>query len=152
MRHLQHPALMSPGEAGDITRQLRSDARHLWFDVIGRPVQFRTIDDRYRTAFVANNLVPMSQTIGRSIRGNQPTRVLLCDAAFAERLARNDTAPDTVRTSLVVATDVLLSGLLRAPAPGASADEERMHAINEAVWGLLGHLVCTNDPLGSRKR
>jgi hypothetical protein len=152
MQHLQHPARAAPGEAADIARQLRSDARHLWFDVIGRPVQFRTIHDRYRTAFVANNLVPMSQTIGRSIRGNQPTRVLLCDAAFAERLATGDTAPDTMRTSLVVATDTLLSGLLRAPAPGAGADEDRMHAINDVVWGLLGHLVCTNDPLGSRRQ
>ena len=121
MDRLQHPALASPGQAADIARQLRSDARYLWFGVIGRPVHFRTIGDRYRTAFVANNLVPMSQTIGRSIRGNQPTRVLLCDAAFAERLATGDSAPDTVRTSLIVATDALLSELLRPPAPGACA-------------------------------
>ena len=56
-------------------------------------MRFRTLDhERYRTAFVANNLVPMSQTIGRSIRGNQHTTVLLCDAAFAERLASGDEA------------------------------------------------------------
>jgi hypothetical protein len=152
MDRLQHPPLAAPGQAADISRQLRSDARYLWFGVIGRPVHFRTIGDRFRTAFVANNLVPMSQTTGRSIRGNQPTRVLLSDAAFAERLATGDSAPDTVRTSLIVATDALLSELLAPPGPGASPDRLRVHAINEAVWLLLGHLVCTNDPLGSRKQ
>lgn len=152
MRDLQHPSTASRGEVGQMSSRLRNDARHLWFDVIGQPVRFRTIDNRYRTAFVANNLVPMSQTIGRSIRGNQPTRVLLCDAAFAERLASRDAAPDTARTSLIVATDVLLSGLLKAPAPGCSAGRRLDHQINEAVWGLLGHLVNTNDPLGSRRR
>jgi hypothetical protein len=152
MDRLQHPPLAAPGQAATAARQLRSDARYLWFGVIGRPVHFRTIGDRFRTAFVANNLVPMSQTIGRTIRGNQPTRVLLSDAAFAERLATGDSAPDTTRTSLIVATDALLSKLLAPPAPGASPDQMREHAINEAVWLLLGQLVCTNDPLGSRKQ
>ena len=152
MRHLQHPPAASPGEAGEAARRLRNDSRHLWFDVIGRPVRFRTIDDRYRTAFVANNLVPMSQTIGRTIRGNQPTRVLLCDAAFAERLASNDTARDTARTSLIVATDALLTELLEPQAPGCGPAQYLQHAINKAVWGLLGHLVRTNDPLGSQRR
>jgi hypothetical protein len=72
--------------------------------------------------------------------------------AFAERLATGDSAPETARTSLIVATDALLRELLRPPPPGASPDQLRMHAINEAVWLLLGHLVCTNDPLGSRKQ
>jgi hypothetical protein len=152
MDRLQHPSLVAAGQAAAVARQLRSDARYLWFGVIGRPVHFRTIGDRFRTAFVANNLVPMSQTIGRTIRGNQPTRVVLSDAAFAERLATDDSAPDTPRTSLIVATDALLTGLLAPPAPGASPDQLRAHAINEAVWLLLGHLVCTNDPLGSRKQ
>jgi hypothetical protein len=152
MRQLQHPAVASPGELGEIARSLRNEGRRLWFDVIGRSVQFRILDDRYRATFVANNLVPMSQTIGRSIRGNQPTQVLLCDAAFAERLARADTAPDTTRTSLIVATDALLTRLLEAPAPGCTAAQRLENAINEGVWGLLGHLVRTNDPLGSQRR
>jgi hypothetical protein len=152
MRHLQHPATASPGEAEEIARQLRNDGRRLWFDVIGRPVRFRTLDDRYRTTFVANNLVPMSQTIGRSIRGNQPTHVLLCDAAFAERLATGDTAPDTTRTSLIVATDALLTSLLNEPPPDAGPGRRLEHEINKAVWELLGHLVRTNDPLGSQRR
>ena len=96
---------------------------------------------------MANNLVPMSQTIGRSIRGNQPTSVLLCDAAFAERLASGDEALDTARTSLVVATDVLLSARLLAPtAQDAGADQRLTHAINDATWGLLGHLVRHQRP------
>jgi hypothetical protein len=152
MRHLQHPATAPPGEAEEIARQVRNEGRRLWFDVIGRPVRFRTIDDRHRTTFVANNLVPMSQTIGRSIRGNQPTHVLLCDAAFAERLAMADSASDTPRTSLVVATDALLTSLLNEPDPACGSTERLGHAVNKAVWELLGHLVCTNDPLGSQRR
>jgi hypothetical protein len=93
----------------------------------------------------------MSQTIGRTIRGNQPTRVLLCDAAFAERFANHDLAPDTQRTSLVLATDALLSRLVRRPRWSERGHDRLAHAINEAVWGLLAHLVCTNDPLGSKR-
>jgi hypothetical protein len=116
-------------------------------------VRFRTLDhDRYRTAFVANNLVPMSQTIGRSIRGNQHTTVLLCDAAFAERLASGDEARDTARTSLVIATDDLLTRLLAPTAQDVPADQRLVHAINTATWGLIGHLVRHNDPLGSIRR
>jgi hypothetical protein len=151
IHHLQHPLLAAPGEAAALARELRSAARATWFGAIGRPVQFRTLNERYHQAFVANNLVPMSQTIGRSIRGNQPTTVLLCDAAFAERLANRDTAPDTQRTSLVVATDALLTRLLAPPGPQAGAEERRAHAINKAVWGLMGHLVTTSNPLGSRR-
>lgn len=153
MRHLLDPPSVLPGRAADAVSQLRSEARQLWFGIIGRPVRFRTLDhERYRTAFVANNLVPMSQTIGRSIRGNQPTRVLLCDAAFAERLANGDEVPDTARTSLVVATDVLLAGLLTPPPHEANKDQRLGHAINEATWGLLGHLIRNNDPLGSLRQ
>jgi hypothetical protein len=94
----------------------------------------------------------MSQTIGRSIRGNQHTTVLLCDAAFAERLANGDEVPDTPRTSLVVATDDLLARLLAPTAPDAGADQRLTHAINTATWGLVGHLVRHNDPLGSLRR
>jgi hypothetical protein len=151
IRHLQHPLLAAPGEAAALARELRSAARATWSGAIGRPVQFRTLNERSHQAFVANNLVPMSQTIGRSIRGNQPTTVLLCDAAFAERLANRDTAPDTQRTSLVVATDALLTRLLAPPGPQASAEERRAHHINNAVWGLMGHLVTTSNPLGSRR-
>lgn len=157
MARLQDPPQVSPhdaspGEVGELVHQLRGDARKMWFDVIGRPVQFRAIDRDYLPAFVGNNLVPMSQTIGRSIRGNQNTRVLLCDGAFAPRLARNDSAPDTEGTSIVVATDVFLTKILTPPGKGASDDDRRVHAINEAVWGLMGHLIRTNDPLGSLRK
>jgi hypothetical protein len=94
----------------------------------------------------------MSQTIGRSIRGNQPTRVLLCDAAFAPRLATGDGAHDTQRTSIVVATDALLTALLAPPGDAADTEQARLHAINQAVWGLMGHLIRTNEPLGSQRK
>lgn len=153
VRHLLSPPQAVPGQIAQAVSYLRDEARQLWFGVIGRPVRFRTLDhERYRTAFVANNLVPMSQTIGRSIRGNQPTKVLLCDAAFAERLASGDQAADTARTSLVVATDDLLTRLLAPTAQDASADQRLVHVINTATWGLIGHLVSNNDPLGSLRR
>jgi hypothetical protein len=130
---------------------MRKQAHGLWYGVVGRPIHFRSLKPAMRRAFVANNMVPMSQTIGRTIRGNQPTVVLLCDAAFAERLATGDTAPDTSRTSIVVATDSLLRGLLTTPAPDADDDAWRRFAVNEAVWGLMGHLFGNNDPLGSSR-
>ncbi len=152
MDHLRRPPAADAGEIGDLVRQLRSTARKVWFDAIGRPVQFRALGRADRRVFVANNLVPMSQTIGRSIRGNQPTTVLLCDAAFAERLASPDeTAADTARTSIVVATDDYLRQLLAPPAEDAGRDVLRDHAINTAVWGLMGHLIHTNEPLGSKR-
>jgi len=152
MEQLRNPPPAVAGEVAELARMVRGDARRMWFDVIGRPVQFRALDDNYRPAFVANTLVPMSQTIGRSIRGNQPTQVLLCDAAFAPRLATDDKARDTERTSTVVAIDRFLTELLTPPGPTADDDQQRLHAINDAVWGLMGHLVQTNNPLGSRRK
>ncbi|MEU8391468.1 hypothetical protein [Micromonospora sp. NPDC048843] len=152
MRHLQHPFEALPGDVGAYVRQMRYAARDLWYDLIGHPVVFRTLDEDYRPAFVANNLVPMSQTIGRTIRGNQRTTAWLCDAAFAERLSTDDDAPDTKRTSLVVATDAFLTGLLSPPKAAADAEEHRQHAVNVAVWELMCHLVQTNQPLGSRRK
>jgi hypothetical protein len=155
MTHLQNPPRADPGivgDVGDLVYQLRADARTMWFDVIGRPVQFRALDPAYMPAFIANSLVPMSQTIGRTIRGNQPTVVQLRDAAYAPRLARDDTAEDTALTSIVVATDAFLTRLLAPPRPRATGDTRRQHAINEAVWGLMGHLIRTNDPLGSLRK
>jgi hypothetical protein len=152
MKHQQNPPEALPGQVAELVHRLRADARKMWFDVIGRPVQFRGMARAYRPAFVANNLVPMSQTVGRSIRGNQPTRVLLCDGAFAPRLATADRTRDTQRTSIVVATDALLTTLLSPPRESATAEQLRLYAINQAVWGLMGHLVCTNEPLGSQRK
>ena len=150
--HLENAPKALPGQVAELVQQLRAEARKMWFGVIGRPVQFRGIAPAYRPAFVANNMVPMSQTIGRTIRGNQPTKVLLCDAAFAPRLATGDSARDTQRTSVVVATDALLAALLAPPRGPADAEQLHLHEINQAVWGLMGHLVSTNEPLGSKRK
>jgi hypothetical protein len=156
MDHLRDPPhlvqLGRPGEVADLVSQLRDAARRLWFDVIGGPVRFQNLDDDHIPAFVANLLVPMSQTIGRTIRGNQPTRVLLCDAAFAPRLANRENAADTERTSIVLALDAYLAGLLRAPGLDATDHDHRLHAVNTAVWELMSSLVRTNDPLGTDRK
>lgn len=152
--HLLHPPTSLPGQIGQQVKQLRDTARKAWYDAIGRPIQFRSLNRHYRRVFVANNLVPMSQTIGRSIRGNQPTEVLLCDAAFAERLSTpGEETPDTARTSIVIATDQFLTDLLAAPprTAGDRPDRHREHAVNTAVWQLMGHLFQTNEPLGSNR-
>jgi hypothetical protein len=47
---------------------------------------------------------------------------------------------------------MLLSALLSPPPQEAGAQQHLSHAINEATWGLLGHLVQTNDPLGSLRQ
>lgn len=156
MERLQNPPhlvqVSPPGQLAKLAGQMRDTARRLWFDVIGRPVRFQNLDAEHVPAFVANMLVPMSQTIGRTIRGNQPTRVLLCDAAFARRLANGDKAADTERTSIVLAMDAYLAGLLRQPAFDATDDDHLLHAVNTAVWELMGHLIRTNDPLGTQRK
>ncbi|MEY9861471.1 hypothetical protein ABH935_007112 [Catenulispora sp. GAS73] len=151
IERLQNPPVAGPGEVAELGSKMRKRAHGLWFGVVGRPVHFRSLKPTMRTAFVANNLVPMSQTIGRTIRGNQPTIVVLCDAAFAERFATADPAPDTSRTSIVVATDRILQRMLAVPAEETDDDAWRLHAVNEAVWGLMGHLFSNNDPLGSAR-
>jgi hypothetical protein len=145
MEYLLDPADTS-GPVGETARKLRTQARADWYGLMSKPVFFRRLGPSERRAFVGNALVPMSQTIGRSIRGNTPTRVLLCDAAFAPRHADpRDTAKDTVRTSLIVAADAYLTNLLAAPSADATVDEIRDHAIAEAVWGLQYHLFRTRD-------
>jgi hypothetical protein len=146
MEYLLAP-VVDPPSVGDAARFLRARARADWYGLMSRPVSFRRLEDgRQRDAFVANSLVPLSQTIGRTIRGHRPTRVLLCDAAFAPRHADpRDDAADTRRTSLVVAADEYLEGLLAPPPPAADVAQRRDHAVAQAVWGLVGHLLRTRD-------
>jgi hypothetical protein len=146
MGYLLQPATAS-SSISDAAQELGNRARADWYNLMSRPVFFRRLDDRFeRPAFVANALVPMGQTIGRSIRGHQPTHVILADAAFAPRHADpTERAPDTVRTSLIVAADQHLSRLLARPATNAPPDKIRDHAIAEAVWGLLGDLFRNRD-------
>lgn len=131
----------------EAAKKLGNRARADWYNLMSRPVFFRRLDDRTeRPAFVANALVPMGQTIGRSIRGHQPTHVILTDAAFAPRHADPDErAPDTRRTSLIVAADQHLTRLLAEPPSSAHPEKIRDHAIAEAVWGLLGDLFRNRD-------
>lgn len=146
MEYLLYP-VVDPPSVGDAARSLRARARADWYGLMSRPVYFRRLEDGWqRDAFVANSLVPLGQTIGRTIRGHRPTRVLLCDAAFAPRHADpRDDAADTRRTSLIVAADEYLSGLLAPPQPDAGVAQRRDHAVAEAVWGLVGHLLGTRD-------
>ncbi|WP_406385023.1 hypothetical protein [Streptomyces sp. NBC_01618] len=128
MRRLAHPTDLSlPGaDADDLARRLRHGARATW-SLFGQPILFsRLAEQRLRDAFAGNQLNSTYQTAGRGIRGDVPVLVYLCDAAWAPRTAdRDETAPDTERTSLLVATQHLLDRMLTAPGPDASPIERR---------------------------
>lgn len=148
MRRLAHPTDLSlPGaDADDLARRLRHGARATW-SLFGQPILFsRLAEQRLRDAFAGNQLNSTYQTAGRGIRGDVPVLVYLCDAAWAPRTAdRDETAPDTERTSLLVATQHLLDRMLTTPGPNASPTERLNHAIQHACWGLAGHLYSTID-------
>ncbi|MFD8562957.1 hypothetical protein ACFV1N_37265 [Streptosporangium canum] len=150
MRRLRHPVdLTAPGctDPVDLARILRHSERRRWQQRVGEPVLFsRLTDPVEHAAFVGNFLVPLYQTLGRGIRGNEPVLVYLCDAAFAPRTATLDeTAADTPRTSVIVAAQQLLRGWLTDPGPTASAAKRLDHALAQACWGLASHLLDNID-------
>jgi len=149
MRRLNNPLnLTAPGTSPtDIARSLRYGERGRWHRMVGEPVLFsRLADLTERNAFVGNLLVPLHQTLGRGIRGNEKVLVYLCDAAFAPRTADlDDPAADTERTSVIVAAQKLLHGWLTDPGPGATTVQRRDHALAQTCWGLTSNLLDTLD-------
>ncbi|GAA2509527.1 hypothetical protein GCM10010406_52470 [Streptomyces thermolineatus] len=150
MRRLRHPIDLTgpdPADPVELARKLRHSERRRWQRRVGEPVLFsRLTDQAEHAAFVGNFLVPLHQTLGRCIRGNEPVLVYLCDAAFAPRAAALDeTAADTPRTSVIIAAQELLHGWLADPAPVASAAQRLDHAFAHACWGLTSHLLDTID-------
>lgn len=130
-------------EAGKV----RGAARGLWLALMGQPLFFsRLADIDLRRAFVSDLMVQLYQTLGRTIRGNVPTRIYLVDAAFAPRTAnRREKAADTDRTSVMVAGQQLITRLLTAPEPAVLPALRLEHAIATATWGLLDNLFETMD-------
>ncbi len=128
-------------------RLLRADARGLWLTLMGQPLFFsRLARVDLRRAFVSDLMVQLYQTLGRTIRGNVPTRIYLIDAAFAPRAANlRETAEDTDRTSVLVAGQQLINRLLDPPGPGALPERRLEHEIASATWGLLDNLFETMD-------
>ncbi|WP_406175055.1 hypothetical protein [Streptomyces canus] len=149
MRRLRNPADVTLDHADpvDLARKLRGSERRRWQRRVGESVLFtRLTDPIEHAAFVGNFLVPLHQTLGRGIRGNEPVLVYLCDAAFAPRTANLDeTAPDTARTSVIVAAQQLLHGWLTDPGPAATASERLEHELAKACWGLASHLLDNID-------
>ncbi|MFH8747464.1 hypothetical protein ACH4GK_09510 [Streptomyces rimosus] len=149
MQRLLHPVDgTAPGvDLSDQARRLRADARGLWLTLMGQPLFFsRLIRMDLRRAFVSDLMVQLYQTLGRTIRGNVPTRIYLIDAAFAPRAAnRRETAGDTDRTSVLVAGRQLISHLLAPPELGAPSGQRLEHEIAKATWGLLDNLFETMD-------
>lgn len=137
MQRLLNPADgTAPG--ADLAKQarlLRSEARGLWLTLMGQPLFFsRLARLDLRRAFVSDLMVQLYQTLGRTIRGNVPTRIYLLDAAFAPRAANlRENAEDTDRTSVLVAGRQLIHRLLDAPGPGAPAQRQLEHEIASAT-------------------
>ena len=138
----------SPGtDLNEQARLLRAEARALWLTLMGQPLFFSRLSRMdLRRAFVSDLMVQLYQTLGRTIRGNVPTRIYLLDAAFAPRAAnRREKAADTDRTSVLVAGQQLISHLLTAPDASAPPARRLEHEIATATWGLLGNLFDTMD-------
>ncbi|MEH0507243.1 hypothetical protein [Streptomyces scabiei] len=149
MQRLLKPVLCdTPGtDAAGEMRKLAYGARATWGTMMGRPLNFRAMKDDYlRHAFIADQSASLYQTTGRGLRGNVPVQVYLLDAAFAPRAADpRDTAPDTERTSVLIACRELTRRMLADPGPTADSHVRLNHQIYTATWGLLGHLLDTID-------
>ncbi|MEU8777181.1 hypothetical protein [Streptomyces sp. NPDC048606] len=149
MQRLLNPILCDDpdADAANEMRKLAFGARATWSTMMGRPLNFRAMKEDYlRHAFVADQGASLYQTTGRGLRGNVPVQVYLLDAAFAPRAADpRDTAPDTDRTSVLVACRDLTRQMLADPGPTADPRARLNHQIHTAVWGLLGHLLDTID-------
>jgi hypothetical protein len=143
MAVLANPKI-DPDSVFEAAKKVQKSAYKYWYGLMSLPVFYRRLaDPRVRDAFIGNALVPFSQTVGRTIRGNAPTHVLLCDGAFMPRRARGDGAPDTVRTSLLLGMQDKLHTLLLPPPPGAPLERVLEHSLAEATWSLQEHLLTT---------
>ncbi len=136
MRTLAEP-VQAAGEAAVAAGEIRRKAQGRWHYLLGHPVVLRHLRGGDHDAFVWNATTTVWQTVGRTFRGGQPTRVYFCDAAFAPRAAELPRkAGDTVHTSLLVAMRQALARYL-------SAEPSRdIPARDRAVAVTLYELFC----------
>lgn len=105
---------------GDLSRALRVARRDTLADVrrlLRHSVRIGTLGD-LRDAFVADVMIDVVQTIGRSMRNGCKTRVLFVDSAWAPNSMRpGNPGPDTPRTSYLAAMHLILGRLVDSPDP-----------------------------------
>lgn len=114
----------------ELVERLRTTRRQAMTDVrrlLRHSVRFGTLGN-LNEAFVADVMIDVIQTIGRSMRNGCKTRVLFVDAAWAPNSARpEDPSEDTATTSYLVAMQRILDRLVNS--------EDAVHAeIYEALY------------------
>lgn len=145
MRLLLSPAAVTGPLAAE-ARKLRKGSRERWHGLLGEQVIFRRLRKDDHRAFVANSLVTIYQTIGRTIRGGTTTRVYFCDAAFAPKggPGRGSGAEsDTIHTSLLLAIASLLREVLEPPRARATLETRRDHIVSTMLFELAHHLFTS---------
>ena len=107
-------------DAGQLAAALRAARRESLADVrrlLRHSVRVGTLGN-LTEAFVADVMIDVIQTIGRSMRNGCKTRVLFVDAAWAPNSMRpSDAAPDNVRSSYLVAMQRILERLVNSGDP-----------------------------------
>ena len=135
----EFPREFGPGELAAALRSVRREALADVRRLLRHSVRVGTLGD-LRDAFVADVMIDVVQTIGRSMRNGCKTRVLFVDAAWAPNSMRlGNQAPDTARTSYLVAMQEILRRLLTSSDP---VDREIYEALYRPYFDPLSR--CDN--------
>lgn len=106
-------------------------------NLLARPMQASSLDNRSRRNFAANLLVPILQTIGRGMRRSMPVEVYFIDAAWAPESARD--LPETEQSSILVNMRDVLYGCLNTTDPGEQAVYQALYGVfAEAFTDIRG--------------
>ncbi|PTA67373.1 hypothetical protein C8263_12410 [Deinococcus arcticus] len=111
-------------------------------ELLERPQQASQLPGDALEAFTANLVVPVWQTIGRTIRGGADAEIHFVDAAWAGNSA--DGKVDRPRTSVLVGMQLLLDRDLRADDPAA-------REVSEALYGNLVQALRSVEGLRTDK-
>ncbi len=103
-------------EARDAFAVARSALRHQVNDLLGSPLISAFLPPTLAEPFVADQSVPILQTIGRALRGGRPAQVVFVDAAWAPKSATGQA--DTAQSSMLVRMEQMLRELVQHPHEG----------------------------------
>ncbi|MEU6973511.1 hypothetical protein AB0A71_38490 [Kitasatospora aureofaciens] len=140
MTKLLNP-IVDPESIADAAQEIRNLGRGLWHIQLGRPIVFRWLKGMDHQAFVWDTIPPIWQTICRCIRGGEPAEIYFCDPAFAPRRAAREEAPDTVRTSILIAMQQALHRRIHPSSPANPRDQQAA----EVLYGLMLQCLETMD-------
>ncbi|MEU8549026.1 hypothetical protein AB0C81_18935 [Streptomyces roseoverticillatus] len=131
-------------------RKVRDLARSQWYRVLARSMAWSRLGDDDRKQVTWDLLVLIWQVIGRSVRGAVPTRVAFVDAAFAPRLADNQSPdqPDCPRTSLLHSMHAVLKPYFTPDSTEPEDDRHIVEALYRPMWTALDR--CLTDSIDER--